>query len=83
MTISQISLQAGDLPPAIATQSIAAPLVGVALGITVFEERLHENELTAALSIIALVAMVVGIGVLSAGRGDPVKPPPEPEPSAP
>ncbi|MGI9556301.1 MAG: DMT family transporter, partial [Solirubrobacterales bacterium] len=70
MTVAQISLQAGVLPPAISTASIATPLVGVVLGVTLFQERLHEDALGLVLSLLALVVVFAGIAVLAL-RGEP------------
>lgn len=69
MTIAQISLQPGVLPPAIATASIVTPLVGVVLGVTLFQETLHDTTLGVALSILALAVVFVGIVVLAMGEG--------------
>jgi hypothetical protein len=69
MTIAQISLQPGGLPPAIATASIVTPLVGVVLGVTLFQETLHDTTLGVALSILALAVVFVGIVVLAMGEG--------------
>ena len=68
MTVANISLQAGDLPPAIAAQSIAAPVVGIALGITIFEETLHETAGGAVLSLVAIAVMCAGIWALAQPR---------------
>jgi drug/metabolite transporter (DMT)-like permease len=69
MTISQISLQAGDLPPAIATQSIVTPVVGVALGVTLFEEAIHDTAAGTAASVAALAVMLGGTAALALRRG--------------
>ena len=71
MTVSQISFQPGDLPPAIATQSIATPVVGVVLGVTLFEEAIHDTTAGTVASVVALAVMVVGIAGLSARRDGP------------
>jgi hypothetical protein len=68
MTVSQISLQPGELPPAMATESIATPVVGVALGVTLFEEALHDTTAGAVASIVALAAMLIGIAGLAVRR---------------
>ncbi len=65
MTVAQISLQAGVLPPAISTASIATPLVGVILGVTLFQETLHDSSVGIVLSILALGVTFAGIVVLS------------------
>ena len=71
MTVAQISLQAGVLPPAISTASIATPLVGVILGVTLFQESLHDTTLGLVLSILALAVIFVGIVLLSLRQGRP------------
>ncbi len=65
MSIAQISLQAGVLPPAIATASIATPLVGVILGVTLFQETLHDSAAGLVVSILALAVVFAGIAALS------------------
>ncbi len=69
MTVSQIALHAGVLPPAIATESIASPVVGVALGVTLFEETIHDSAPELALSLAALVVMFAGTVALSQRQG--------------
>jgi hypothetical protein len=70
MTISQRSLQAGALAPAIATQMAVDPIGSVALGILSFEESIHETPLTAVLALVAFAAMIVGLVVLAVSRQD-------------
>ena len=82
MTIGQISLQAGVLPPAISAQSIVTPLVGVVLGVTLFQERLHEDPLGVAGSLAALLVIFAGIVVLALREGAVAtdsRPPPAPQ----
>ena len=43
MTITQLSLQAGILPPAVATSSIFNPAASVVLGLTLFDEQVHHG----------------------------------------
>ncbi len=43
MTITQLSLQTGILPPAVATSSIFNPAASVVLGLTLFEEQVHHS----------------------------------------
>jgi len=69
LTLSQISLQPGDLPPAMAAQSIATPVIAVVLGVTLFEETIHDSPLGAAASLVALAVMLAGIAGLAMGRG--------------
>jgi|GEM_PF-5904430 len=69
MAISQIALQAGDLPPVIATESIVAPLVSVALGLGLYLESLHESSGGAFVSLLALAAMLAGVALLARREG--------------
>jgi drug/metabolite transporter (DMT)-like permease len=69
MAISQIALQAGDLPPAIATESIVGPLVSVALGLGLYEETIHSSTLGTLVSLLALGAMLAGVALLSRREG--------------
>jgi drug/metabolite transporter (DMT)-like permease len=69
MAISQVALQAGDLPPAIATESIVAPVVSVALGLSLYEETIHSSTLGTLVSLLALVAMLTGVALLSRREG--------------
>ena len=43
MTITQLSLQTGILPPAVATSSIFNPAASVVLGLTLFDEQVHHS----------------------------------------
>ena len=71
MTISQIALQAGDLAPAIATESIASPVVGVALGVTLFEETIHDSAGGEVASFVSLAVMLAGIWALAMSSARP------------
>jgi drug/metabolite transporter (DMT)-like permease len=77
MTVSQVSLQTGVLAPAIATASILDPITSVALGVTLFEESLHDDALGVAATILALGVMFAGLIVLARSEGS------RPEPGAP
>jgi drug/metabolite transporter (DMT)-like permease len=71
MSISQIALHAGDLPPAIATESIFSPLIAVLLGLGLFEETIHSTVAGFVAAMLALAAMLAGVAMLSrreAGR---------------
>ena len=43
MTITQLSLQTGILPPAVATSSIFNPAASVVLGLTLFDGQVHHS----------------------------------------
>jgi drug/metabolite transporter (DMT)-like permease len=68
MTITQLSLQTGILPPAVATSSIFNPAASVVLGLTLFEEQVHHSTLGRIGAVIALLAMFGGIAALALGR---------------
>ncbi len=69
MAVSEISLQAGDLAPAIATESVVNPIVSVVLGVGLFAERIHSSATGNAASLLALAAMLAGVGMLSLRTG--------------
>lgn len=65
MTLSQISLQAGDLAPAVATQMIFDPVASLLLGLTLLQERIHDTPLGVAGSVAALAVTFAGMVVLA------------------
>jgi drug/metabolite transporter (DMT)-like permease len=65
MTLSQISLQAGDLAPAAATQMIFDPVASVILGLTLLQEQIHDDTLGVIGSILALLVTFAGMAVLA------------------
>jgi drug/metabolite transporter (DMT)-like permease len=68
MTITQMSLQTGILPPAVATSSIFNPALSVVLGLTLFEEQVHHGTAGRIGAVIALLVMFAGIAALALGR---------------
>jgi drug/metabolite transporter (DMT)-like permease len=68
MTLTQMSLQTGILPPAVATSSIFNPAASVVLGLTLFNEQVHHSTGGRIGAVIALLAMFGGIAVLALGR---------------
>jgi drug/metabolite transporter (DMT)-like permease len=68
MTITQLSLQTGILPPAVATSSIFNPAASVVLGLTLFEEQVHHSTGGRIGAALALVAMFGGIAALALGK---------------
>jgi drug/metabolite transporter (DMT)-like permease len=68
MTITQLSLQTGILPPAVATSSIFNPAAGVVLGLTLFDELVHHSTGGRIGAVLALLAMFAGIAVLALGK---------------
>jgi len=99
LTISQLSLQAGVLAPAIATAMAFDPITSVLLGTTIMQESLHTSTAGSVAACAALVAALGGLAVLArreegsaqtkpAGgtqvtRAKAAAPPPRPAPSAP
>lgn len=71
MTVSQRSLQAGALAPAVATQMALDPIASVALGVLAFEESIHETAATAVLSLVAFAVMIAGLVVLALFQDEP------------
>jgi drug/metabolite transporter (DMT)-like permease len=74
MTLTQMALGTGVLPPAVATSSIFNPAASIVLGLTLFEESIHRDALDSTLAILALLATFGGIAVLALGQGRPAKP---------
>jgi hypothetical protein len=68
MTITQLSLQTGILPPAVATSSIFNPAASVVLGLTLFDEQVHHSTGGRIGAALALLAMFGGIAALAFGR---------------
>ncbi len=68
MTITQLSLGTGILPPAVATSSIFNPAVSVVLGLTLFEERVHHSTAGRIGAVLALLAMFAGIAALALSK---------------
>ena len=71
MVLTQVALQAGALAPAIAGSAVLDPAVGVVLGLTLFSEGIHEDLLSSALAVLALLAMLGGLAALALGRAPP------------
>ncbi|HEX6116384.1 MAG TPA: DMT family transporter [Solirubrobacterales bacterium] len=74
MTLSQISLQAGDLAPAVATQMIFDPVASLILGLTLLQEQIHDDALGIAGSIAALLVTFAGMAVLATRDAGPPAP---------
>jgi drug/metabolite transporter (DMT)-like permease len=72
MTLSQMSLNAGALGPAVATQMAFDPVVSVILALTILQESLHESTGGAIVSVIALLAALGGMVVLARNQEETV-----------
>jgi drug/metabolite transporter (DMT)-like permease len=68
MTLTQMALGTGFLPPAIATSSIFNPALSVLLGLTLFQESIHRDALDSILAVASLLAMFGGVAALALGR---------------
>jgi drug/metabolite transporter (DMT)-like permease len=74
MTLTQASLQAGALAPAVATQSTLNPTASLLLGTLAFHERLHETAAGRAAALLALAAMTGGLLVLAMAQPAEARP---------
>ncbi len=63
--VQQLSLATGQLAPAMAAVSVSNPVVSVALGIILFDERLTRPEWHAIVAVAALVAALAGAALIS------------------
>ncbi|MEZ5077369.1 MAG: DMT family transporter [Solirubrobacterales bacterium] len=69
MAVSQIALQAGDLAPAIASESVVDPVVSVLLGVGLYQEAIHSSASGHLVSLLALAAMLAAVGYLALREG--------------
>ena len=63
--IQQMSLATGQLAPAMATLSVANPVVSVVLGILLFDERLTQPEWHVVVALAALLAALAGAALIT------------------
>jgi drug/metabolite transporter (DMT)-like permease len=68
MTLSQASLQAGALAPAVATQMALDPVASLFLGTLAFEETIHDDTGTLLAALAAFAVMIGGIAFLALRR---------------
>jgi drug/metabolite transporter (DMT)-like permease len=66
--LQQISLGTGKLAPSVATVSVANPIVGILLGIALFDERLSRPSWHVVVACIGLGTALVGAVVISLAR---------------
>jgi drug/metabolite transporter (DMT)-like permease len=71
MTLNQMALSTGALAPAVATSMAFDPIASVVLGVTLFEESIHETTLGALATLAALAAALVGITILARSQSGP------------
>lgn len=84
MTLTQLSLQAGVLPPAVATSSIFNPALSIVLGLVLFDESIHRDAFDSIAAGLSLAAMFAGVAILAMSHEErpeperPLEPVPEP-----
>jgi drug/metabolite transporter (DMT)-like permease len=76
--LQQVSLGTGRLAPSVATVSVVNPIVGVLLGIAIFDERFSRPTWHVVVAIISLLVALGGAVLISLSS----QPGPEPEPRA-
>ena len=74
--LQQVSLGTGRLAPSVATVSVANPIVGVLLGVVIFDERLSRPAWHVVVAVLALFV------ALARRRADLALDQPSPEPGA-
>lgn len=67
--LQQVSLGTGRLAPSVATVSVANPLVGILIGILLFDERLSRPGWHILVAVIGLGLALLGAVVISLARG--------------
>ena len=70
MTLSQSSLQAGALAPAVATQMALDPVASLFLGTLAFDETIHDDTGALIAALAAFAVMIAGIAFLALRRPD-------------
>lgn len=68
-TLIQVSLQTGALAPAITTTMVLETVVGVLIGLTLFDEELHTQKWGLAVAALGLALMVGGLVALALSQG--------------
>ena len=66
--LQQVSLGTGRLAPSVATVSVANPVVGILLGVVLFDERLARPAWHVVLALTGLGLALVGAVVISLSR---------------
>jgi len=82
--LQQVSLGTGRLAPSVATVSVANPVVGILLGVALFDERLGRPAWHVLLALVGLGLALAGAVVISIARetGEARDHPTEPLPDA-
>ena len=76
--LQQVSLGTGRLAPSVATVSVANPIVGVLLGVLIFDERLSRPAWHVVVAVLALLVALGGAVLISLST----QPGPEPDAEA-
>ena len=71
LTLNQLALSTGALAPAIATSMAFDPIASVVIGVTLLQETIHESPLGVAATVVALLAALAGIAILSRTQDRP------------
>jgi len=71
MTLNLMALSTGALAPAVATSMAFDPIASVALGVTLFDESIHETALGTVATLAALAAALAGIAILARSQSGP------------
>ena len=66
--LQQVSLGTGRLAPSVATVSVANPIVGILIGVLLFDERLSRPGWHVLLAVVGLSFALVGAVVISLAR---------------
>jgi drug/metabolite transporter (DMT)-like permease len=66
--LQQVSLGTGRLSPSVATVSVANPIVGILIGVVLFDERLSRPGWHVVVAVIGLGLALVGAVVISLAR---------------
>ena len=66
----QLSLSTGKLVPSVATVSVANPVVGILLGVLLFDERLSRPAWHVVVACIGLGVALVGAVLIALSRHD-------------
>jgi drug/metabolite transporter (DMT)-like permease len=80
MSLSQSSLQTGQLAPSVATQMSLDPIASLLLGILAFDETVHEDTAGLIAALAAFLVMIAGIVTLAAAEQEPTDAPASPVP---
>ncbi|MBA3716897.1 MAG: DMT family transporter [Actinobacteria bacterium] len=70
-TLLQASLQTGALAPSVTTSMVFETVAGVAIGIVLLGEELHEQAWGIAVSAVALAAILAGVIALAGSQSAP------------